>query len=174
MACSLAAGAQSASVRPARWATSRKRRAFVWAFEECQLDFLRLALGVSFLSAVGDRFGLTGAFGQPNVAWGDFGHFIAYTAKLNWFVPAQMIPALAWAATCAETVLGVALIVGVLTRTAAWLSGLLLLLFALSMTSALGVKSPLNASVFSASAGAFVLAACTDFPWSIDSLRHKR
>ena len=45
--------------------------------------FLRLALGVSFLSAVGDRFGFWGAFGQSHVAWGDFSHFIAYTARLN-------------------------------------------------------------------------------------------
>ncbi len=39
--------------------------------------FLRLALGVSFLAAVADRFGLWGSFGQPNVAWGDFLHFVA-------------------------------------------------------------------------------------------------
>jgi len=32
--------------------------------------FLRLALGLSFLSAVADRFGWWGAFGHPNVAWG--------------------------------------------------------------------------------------------------------
>jgi hypothetical protein len=30
--------------------------------------FLRFALGLSFLSAVADRFGLWGAFGQRNVA----------------------------------------------------------------------------------------------------------
>ena len=47
--------------------------------------FLRLALGLSFLSAVADRFGLWGAFGQPNVSWGSFARFIAYTGKLNWF-----------------------------------------------------------------------------------------
>jgi len=29
--------------------------------------FLRLALGISFLSAVADRFGLWGVYGQPNV-----------------------------------------------------------------------------------------------------------
>ena len=49
--------------------------------------FLRLALGISFLAAVADRFGLWGSFGQPNVAWGDFSHFVAYTRKLNWFTP---------------------------------------------------------------------------------------
>jgi hypothetical protein len=29
--------------------------------------FMRLALGCSFLSAVADRFGLWGAFGEPHV-----------------------------------------------------------------------------------------------------------
>ena len=33
---------------------------------------VRLALGLSFLSAVADRFGWWGAFGQLNVAWGNF------------------------------------------------------------------------------------------------------
>jgi hypothetical protein len=41
--------------------------------------FLRIALGISFLSAVADRFGLWGAYGQPNVAWGEFSRFVAYT-----------------------------------------------------------------------------------------------
>jgi len=41
--------------------------------------FLRFALGLSFLSAVADRFGLWGQFGQPNVAWGTFSRFVEYT-----------------------------------------------------------------------------------------------
>jgi hypothetical protein len=37
---------------------------------------LRVGLGVGFLSAVADRFGLWGAFGQPNVEWGNFSRFL--------------------------------------------------------------------------------------------------
>src|SRR5215510_10965095 len=133
--------------------------------------FLRLALGISFLSAVADRFGLWGAYGQPNVAWGDFSRFVDYTGKLNWFAPTAVIPALAWAATFAEMLLGLALVLGCFTRVAAWLSGLMLLVFALTMTFALGVKAPLGFSVFSASAGAFLLAAYGKYPLSIDALR---
>ncbi|MGH9618675.1 MAG: DoxX family membrane protein [Bryobacteraceae bacterium] len=133
--------------------------------------FLRLALGAAFLSAVADRFGLWGTYGQPNVAWGDFGRFVAYTGKLNWFAPASLVPVLAWAATVAETALGVALILGIFTRVAAFLSGLLLLLFALAMTFSLGVKAPLNFSVFSASAGAFLLATYRNVPISVDAWR---
>jgi putative oxidoreductase len=51
------------------------------------------------------------------------------------------------------------------------LSGLMLLVFALTMTFALGVKAPLDFSVFSASAGAFVLAAYGKYPLSIDAFR---
>jgi len=129
--------------------------------------FLRLALGFSFLSAVADRFGLWGAYGQPHVAWGDFARFVAYTGKLNWFVPTTLLPALAWASTFAEILLGVALVVGLFTRIAALLSGLMLLSFALAMTFALGVKTPLDLSVFSASAGAFLLAAYGRYPLSL-------
>ena len=132
--------------------------------------FLRLALGISFLSAVADRFGLWGAYGQPNVAWGNYARFVAYTAKLNWFLPAAMIPALAIIATAAETVFGLLLVLGWKTRTTALLSGLLLTTFALTMTMALGVKAPLDLSVFSAAGGALLLAACTNFPLSVDEL----
>lgn len=136
--------------------------------------FLRIALGISFLSAVADRFGLWGTYGQPNVAWGDFSRFVDYTGKLIWFAPTAVIPALAWAATFAEILLGLALVLGFFTRVDALLSGLMLLVFALTMTFALGVKAPLDFSVFSASAGAFLLAAYGKYPLSIDALKSPR
>ena len=125
--------------------------------------FLRLALGISFLSAVADRFGLWGVYGQPNVAWGNYARFVAYTAKLNWFLPAATIPALAIIATAAETLFGFLLVLGWKTRTTALLSGLLLTTFALTMTMVLGVKAPLDLSVFSAAGGALLLATCANF-----------
>ena len=131
---------------------------------------LRLALGVSFLSAVADRFGLWGAYGRPNVAWGNFAGFVDYTAKLNWFLPAAMIPALAIIVTAAETLFGLLLLLGWKTRITAVLSGVLLTTFALAMTMALGVKAPLDLSVFSAAGGALLLGACADFPFSVDKL----
>ena len=132
--------------------------------------FLRLALGISFLSAVADRFGLWGVYGQPNVAWGNYAQFVAYTAKLNWFLPAVTIPPLAIIATAAETLFGLLLILGWKTRITALLSGVLLTTFALTMTMALGVKAPLNFSVFSAAAGALFLGVCGNFPFSLDEL----
>lgn len=136
--------------------------------------FLRLALGASVLSGVADRFGLWGPAGTANVAWGDFQRFIAYTAQVNPWAPAPTTPALAWAATVAEVVLGVALILGFFTRWSALLSGILLLLFAFGMTAGTGLKSALNSSVFSAAAAAFALAVLGPGVWTADARRRPR
>jgi len=78
---------------------------------------------------------------------------------------------MAWTATVAETVLGLALLVGWRTRPAAFLSGVLLLVFAVSMTCSLGIKAPLDFSVFSASAGAFLLSNGNRYPFSLDAMK---
>lgn len=134
---------------------------------------LRLALGFSFLSAVADRFGLWGAYGEPNVAWGTFDRFVAYTGQLSWFAPKAAVPTLAVLATFAETLLGILLVLGWQTRIAALASGVLLLLFAVGMTGSVGIKAPLDYSVFSAMGGAFLLASCAEYPFSIDQLKRK-
>jgi uncharacterized membrane protein YphA (DoxX/SURF4 family) len=84
--------------------------------------FLRFALGFSFLSAVGDRFGFWGSFGEHHVAWGTFARFVSYTGQLNWFLPKGTITTLAIVSTCAETILGFLLLLGWQTRAAALLS----------------------------------------------------
>jgi uncharacterized membrane protein YphA (DoxX/SURF4 family) len=104
------------------------------------------------------------------VAWGNYARFVAYTAKLNWFLPAATIPALAVIATAAETLFGLLLVLGWKTRTTALLSGVLLTTFALTMTITLGVKAPLDLSVFSAAGGALLLGTSANFPFSLDSL----
>jgi len=121
--------------------------------------FLRLALAAGFLSAVADRFGMWGRPGAPNVAWGNWQRFVEYVAKLNWFVPEHAIPALAWASTLGELLVALGLLIGWQLRSFALAGGLLLLSFAVTMTMALGIKAPLDFSVFGAAAGAFLLAA---------------
>ena len=133
--------------------------------------FVRFAVGLSFLSAVADRFGWWGAAGQPNVAWGEFDKFVEYTGRLNWFLPHAFFPPLAVIATCAEIVLGLLLLAGWHTRIAALCSALLLTAFGLTMTLALGIKAPLNFSVFSAAGGSLLLATCPTYPFSVDALR---
>jgi uncharacterized membrane protein YphA (DoxX/SURF4 family) len=136
--------------------------------------FLRYALGLGFLSAVADRLGLWGAFGQPNVEWGNFSRFLEYTHLLNWYLPTGMIPLLGVIATSAEILFGLLLLVGWHTRAAALLSGLLLLSFGVAMTLALGVKAPLNFAVFTGVGGALVLANCERFPFSVDEMLFRR
>src|SRR5262249_46463392 len=80
--------------------------------------YLRLALGTAFLSAVADRFGLWGPPGARNASWGGFAHFMSYTAQGNPWAPAAVILVLAGFATAAETVLGIALVLGFLPRLA--------------------------------------------------------
>jgi putative oxidoreductase len=117
--------------------------------------YARLALGAAFLSAVAGRFGLwTGA------RWAEaFARFIGYTAEVNSFMPAGAIPWLAWAATAAEVTLGTALLAGFRVRAAALGSAVLLAVFGTAMAISFGLKSPLDYSVFSASAGALLLAS---------------
>lgn len=131
---------------------------------------LRIGLGAGFLSAVADRLGLWGAFGQPNVEWGNFSRFLEYTQTLNWYLPAGMIPLLGIIATGAEILFGLLLLVGWHTRAAALFSGLLLLTFGVAMTLALGIKVPLNFAVLTGIGGAMLLANCENFPFSVDNL----
>ena len=118
------------------------------------LWFARVALAAAFLSGIASRFGWWGA----GVGYGDFAHFEQYTAEVNAFAPAWMIPYLAWGATIAEGGLGVALLVGRRLRWVAYGSALLLFIFGSAMAISFGIKEPLDYSVFSASAAALLLA----------------
>lgn len=125
---------------------------------------LRWALGVTLLSAVADRFGGWGPPGQANVSWGNWTHFVAYTARVDGFLPAMLAPTLAVVATAAEIVLGVALLLGVYRRAVAWAAAGLFVTFAMAMSLSFGVKSPLNYSVFADTAAALLLGAWTTTP----------
>ena len=135
---------------------------------------LRAGLGIGFLSAVADRLGLWGAFGQPNVEWGNFSRFLDYTHTLNWYLPVGMILPLGIIATGAEILFGLLLLIGWRTRAAALLSALLLLTFGMSMTLALGIKAPLNFAVLTGIGGAMLLASRESFPFSVDELLSRR
>lgn len=117
-------------------------------------SYARIALGAAFLSAVADRFGLWGKYG----GWGNFATFEQYTAQVNSFMPGFTIPFLAWAATAAELSLGIGLILGVWRRWVALGAAGLLFLFGTAMAISFGIKSPLDYSVYSASAGALLLS----------------
>jgi len=118
--------------------------------------YARLALGAAFLSAVAARFGLWDHRPHP------FAQFIQYTGEVNSFLPAPAYPYIAVAATVAESLLGIALIAGFRLRWTALASAMLLATFGTAMAISGGIKSPLDASAFSASAGALLLSVVVD------------
>jgi hypothetical protein len=118
-----------------------------------------VALAAGFLSAVADRFGVWGPTDTPGVSWGGFAPFLAYTGKLLWFLPAGLVPAAGWGSTIVEVALAVGLLVGIRLRAVALATGILLLVFAITMTVSLGPEPPLSYSVWSAAAGSFLLAS---------------
>jgi putative oxidoreductase len=141
-------------------AISEKVRAADW--ERMGVLYARTALGTAFLSAVASRFGLW----DKTIDLKHFGNFMQYTAEVNSFLPAAIIPFLAWAATVAETWCGILLLLGLWPRWVSLASALLLAAFGTAMAISFGLKSPMDYSVFSASGAAVLLA--------LDAFRQKR
>lgn len=133
--------------------------------------FLRIAIAFGFLSAVADRFGI---WSNEVSVWGNWDNFLEYTQLINPWIPDSLIPSIGIIATAAEIIFALFLIIGFKTELFARLSGLLLLLFALSMTFSTGIKGAFDFSVFSASAGAFALSLMKDKYLEIDNLIFKK
>ena len=125
---------------------------------------LRVALAAGFLSAVASRLG---GWGSASSGWNNF---LTYAAQVNSFAPKATIPTIAVISTVLETGLGIFLLIGFKTRYAAYGAAILSLLFALAMSYSFGIKEPLDYSVWSFSAAAFLLAQQTNYRWSIDQL----
>lgn len=121
--------------------------------------FLRFALAAGFLSAVADRFGM---WSKEFSVWGNWNNFLDYTRVINPWLPDSFIPAIGTLATAAEILFAIFLLAGFKTELTAKVSGVLLLLFGLSMTFSTGIKGALDYSVFSASAAAFALSLMKD------------
>jgi uncharacterized membrane protein YphA (DoxX/SURF4 family) len=135
---------------------------------------LRVALAATFLYSVADRFGWVGPPGAANVSWGTFSRFTSYVGTLNWFLPHSVIAVLAWIDTSLEVFLALMLLAGLRLRAVSFVSGLLLLAFATTMSVANSIGAPFQYSVFTASAAAFLLASQPSDRWSIDRLLELR
>lgn len=126
---------------------------------------------MGFLSAVADRFGL---WSEKFSAWGNWSNFIAYTAQINPWFSDSIVQVAGVVATIAEVAFAIFLLIGFKTELVARLSGILLLLFALAMTFSVGIKSPLDYSVFSASAAAFGLSQLKEKSFELDAVIQKK
>jgi uncharacterized membrane protein YphA (DoxX/SURF4 family) len=137
-------------------------------YQDTATLLLRWAIAAGFLSAVASRLSL---WGSHSSGWKNF---LSYTAEVNSFAPAGMVPALAIASTILEITFAILLLTGYKTRWAALGAGVLTLLFALAMAYSFGIKEPLDYSVFAVSAAAFLLANLPGYRWSIDELLTKK
>jgi uncharacterized membrane protein YphA (DoxX/SURF4 family) len=129
--------------------------------------FLRLSIAIGFLSAVADRFGF---YAKEVSAWGNWQAFVEYTQQMNPWFPEGIIPTLAIFATGLEIIFAIGLLIGFKTQLTAKLSGILLLVFGLSMTFAFGIKPALDYSVFGVSAAAFALSTIKGTYLEIDTI----
>jgi len=137
-------------------------------------SLLRLPVAAAFLDAVADRLGFLGPHGTPGVAWGDFTHFIAYTATINPFMPRATIPSLAVLATIGEITFGICLLLGIRLRIAATGGAVLLFLFGTAMT--ISGFSQFSYGVYLMSAGTLGLSTVDASLFSVDAIlrREKR
>lgn len=133
--------------------------------------FLRFSISLGFLSASADRFGM---WPKESSTWGNWDGFLDYTQVLNPWFPNALIPIIGATATAAEIVFAFFLILGFKTELFAKLSAILLLIFALSMTFSIGIKSAFDYSVFTASAAAFALSLIKEKYLELDILMAKK
>lgn len=131
--------------------------------------FLRTALSVSFLSAVADRFGLWGMPGSKSVSWGNWSNFLEYSNSVNSFASPEIGTLLAYVATALEILLPLLLIIGYKLKWVSLFSGILLVSFAIAMTLSFGLKPPLDYSVFTGAAAAFLLSTIGSYNYSLDN-----
>lgn len=124
---------------------------------------LRIALAGTFLSAVASRLGF---WGKQSGGWKSF---VAYTSQVCAWASKGIIPVLAISATVLETIFALLLLVGYKTNQIAVAASVLTLTFALSMSYSMGLKEPLDYSVFVFSTAAFLLSGLKDYKWSIDA-----
>ena len=115
-----------------------------------------------------------GAAGGAERELGQLGSdFVAYSTRLNWYLPDALQQTVAALATAGELMFAVALIAGIYTRLAAYGAASLLTCFALAMATGLGVRSPLDYSVFVDAAGAWLLAAAIPYDSPVATWRHQ-
>lgn len=130
--------------------------------QDIAVFLLRIALAAGFLSATASRLGLWGA---KSSGWKNF---VTYTAETNSFVPQSFAPGIALLSTIAELSFGILLLIGYRVSKIALYASILTLVFALAMSVSFGCKEPLDYSVFTFSAGAFLLSTFPHYKWSLE------
>ncbi|AUI66003.1 MULTISPECIES: DoxX family membrane protein [Glaesserella] len=129
--------------------------------------FLRFSVATSMISAIADRFNL---WSPEMTVWGTMDAFIQYATPAMFYIPDPLMPAAAWFATIVELIAAITLLLGFKTELSAKISGIVLAVFALSMTFSFGIKSVFDYSVFNATAAAFSILLIKEKFLELDSL----
>ncbi|MEU4361512.1 hypothetical protein [Promicromonospora sp. NPDC023987] len=123
-------------------------------------------LGLDFLAAVGDRFGLFGEPGTGGASWGSWGRFVDYTESLTPWWPWPQVPAVT--ATVAEVTLGGLLLAGIWWRWVGKAAAGLLFVYLVTMALELGWAEVLTFGVPVLLGGALLgsaRGAARRWPW---------
>lgn len=118
-----------------------------------------VALGITFLGAVADRFGVFGGPGDPGVSWGNWETFVRYSGDLLPFVSPPFVLAAAMAATLVEVILGAALIVGWQRRWIGKTAAGLLVTYLVAMATTVGIWEAIRYGVPILVGGALLVSA---------------
>ena len=112
--------------------------------------FLRAVLAFGLLAAGGAALGLVGApAGFDALSW--------WTSRLWGLAPAAIVPFLSWTVMVVELILALLLLLGLRTRTAALVTGVLFLAVAAAMTLRMGIEAPFHAAIFAIAGVAFAI-----------------
>ncbi|WP_091495395.1 DoxX family membrane protein [Flavobacterium phragmitis] len=130
---------------------------------------LRIVLAITMLSAVADRFGVWGAPGSHQVAWGNWDNFVSYTQTLNPYANQATAEILGGIATFFEVLLSLLLLFGFKTRLAALGTAFLLFFFGFAMAVSISVKAPFDYSVWTSVAAALLLANIGKTAFAVDN-----
>ena len=123
--------------------------------------FLRLALGIGYLVPGFDRLGVSGKYGERNVTWGDWQHFVKYAGQVMSFLPSSLVNVFAVMATIAEIGFGVLLLVGRWTKIAALGSGILTLILCIVNGHFIWYRFPFKLFCFYSECGKFFIGYFT-------------
>ncbi|CAM1656702.1 unnamed protein product [Bartonella choladocola] len=109
--------------------------------------FAKVSLAISYLSAVFDRFGFWGHFGETGVSWGSMTQFFKHVSTLCPLAPENMIPVIGWVVTVLEALIALAYIINTKNKFINIANIFLLLLFLLSMSLFQSIKMMINFNV---------------------------
>ncbi len=125
--------------------SSTQRRGIFFA--KGGIYFAKVSLAISYLSAVFDRFGFWGHFGETGVSWGSMTQFFKHVSILCPWAPENIIPVIGWVVTVLEAVIALSYIINANNKFINIANIFILILFIISMSLFQSIKMMINFNV---------------------------